>query len=82
MGQKETRALCVGKVNIFIIYNDSYKEEVGKNVSNYKVVNSKYKIVCEVLLLLVLDYLIVLLDSYCYLCSHTWRLQIQYKKTG
>lgn len=56
MDQKETRALCVGKVNIFVIYNDSYKEELGKNVSNYKVVNSKYRIVCEELLLLMLDY--------------------------
>lgn len=41
MDEKETRALCVGKVNIFIIYNDNYKEEIGKNVSNYKVANSK-----------------------------------------
>lgn len=36
MDQKETRALCVGNVNIFIIYGDSYKEEAGENVSNYK----------------------------------------------
>lgn len=37
MDLKETRALCVDKVNIFVIYNYSYKEEFGKNVSNYKI---------------------------------------------
>lgn len=56
MDQKKTRALCVGKVNIFVVYNDSYKEEIGKNVLSYKVVSGKYKIICKVLLFLVLDY--------------------------
>lgn len=41
MDQKKTRWLCVGKVNIFIVYNNSYKEEIGKNVLCYKVVNTK-----------------------------------------
>lgn len=34
---RKKQKLCVCNANIFIIYDDlSYKEEVGKNVSNYK----------------------------------------------
>lgn len=35
MDQKETSSL-VGNMNIFIIYDDSYREDVGENVSSYK----------------------------------------------